>query len=115
MTETQQPASSVLTRLQDANTPVIMFTLSWCSYCHAVKNLLDNLRVPYHTVELDSGIYLDTQLHQRMRAELKQLSGSRTLPQVFVGLDNIGGYTETQAALRAGRLQKLLGNKGVEI
>lgn len=92
-----------------------MFTLSWCSYCHAVKSLLDNLRVPYRSVELDTGIYLDTHLHQRMRAELRQLSGSQTLPQVFVGHDNIGGYTETQAAARAGRLQALLAAKGVTI
>lgn len=95
--------------------PVTVFTLSWCSYCHAVKRLLDSLRVPCHIVELDTGPYLDTHLHQRMRAELRQLSGSQTLPQVFVGRDNIGGYTETQAAARSGQLQTLLAAKGVAI
>jgi len=101
--------------LQRGARPMTVFTLSWCSYCHAVKSLLDSLRVPYQTVELDTGMYLDTHLHQRMRAELRQLSGSQTLPQVFVGRDNIGGYTETQAAARAGRLQALLAANGVAI
>ncbi len=101
--------------MQRDTKPVTVFTLSWCSYCHAVKSLLNSLQVPYHTVELDSGVYLDTHLHQRMRTELRQLSGSQTLPQVFVGRDNIGGYTETQAAARAGRLQALLAAKGVSI
>ena len=101
--------------MQRGARPVTVFTLSWCSYCHAVKSLLDSLRVPYHTVELDTGMYLDSHLHQRMRAELRQVSGSQTLPQVFVGRDNIGGYTETQAAARAGRLQTLLAANGVAL
>ncbi|MBC54857.1 MAG: hypothetical protein CMQ34_13600 [Gammaproteobacteria bacterium] len=115
MTDTQAPQTSVAAILQRESKPVTVFTLSWCSYCHAVKSLLDSMRVPYRTIELDTGMYLDTHLHQRMRAELRQLSGSQTLPQVFVGHDNIGGYTETQAAARAGRLQTLLAAKGVAI
>lgn len=91
MTDTQAPQTSVAAILQRDAMPVTVFTLSWCSYCHAVKNLLDSLHVPYDTVELDTGIYLDTHLHQRMRTELRQLSGSQTLPQVFVGRENVGG------------------------
>ncbi|HDZ10526.1 glutaredoxin [Pseudohongiella sp.] len=115
MTETQASNTSVQAILQQDRIPVTVFTLSWCSYCHAVKSLLDSLRIPHQTIELDSGIYIETRLHQQMRAELRQLSGSQTLPQVFVGQENIGGYTETQAAARAGVLQKLLANKGIEI
>lgn len=115
MNKNQSPHTSVQSFLQHEQAPVTVFTLSWCSYCHAVKSLLDSLHVPYQTVELDSGIYLENQLHQQMRAELRQLSGSQTLPQVFVGIENIGGYTETQSAARAGRLQKLLASKGLEI
>jgi len=115
MAATQAPHTSAQAILQHGAKPVTVFSLSWCSYCHAVKSLLDNLHVPYHTVELDSGIYLDTHVHQQIRAELRQFSGSQTLPQVFVGSDNIGGYTETQAAARAGRLQSMLATKGVAI
>lgn len=115
MAETQASHISVQAILQHDRVPVTVFTLSWCSYCHAVKSLLDSLQVPYQTIELDSGMYLETRLHQQMRAELRQLSGSQTLPQVFVGQENVGGYTETQAAVRAGVLKKLLANRGVEI
>jgi len=115
MAATQAPHTSAQAILQHGGKPVTVFSLSWCSYCHAVKSLLDSMRVPHQTIELDSGIYLDTHVHQQIRAELRQLSGSQTLPQVFVGSENIGGYTETQAAARAGRLQSLLANQGVTI
>jgi glutaredoxin 3 len=39
---------------------------------------------------------------------LQQLSGSNTLPQVFIGDHAVGGYTDTQAALKSGLLKKLL-------
>lgn len=115
MADSQPPHTSVQALLQHEQKPVTVFTLSWCSYCHAVKNLLDSLRVPHQTIELDSGLYLEPKLHQQMRSELRKLSGSQTLPQVFVGNENIGGFTETQTAARAGRLQALLANKGVKI
>lgn len=103
------------TILQRSAHPVTVFTLSWCSYCHAVIRLLKSLGVPFQLIELDSGAYLDADLHRRLRAELQHKTGAQTLPQVFVGETSVGGYTETQAALRSGQLEKLLALRGVRI
>ncbi len=88
--------------------PVTLFTLSWCSYCHAAKQLLTQLNIPFHLIELDSGEYREPALNQHLRKELQQLTGSNTLPQVFIGKQSVGGYTDTQAALKSGLLKKML-------
>lgn len=94
--------------LQQSAQPVTVFTLSWCSFCHAAKQLLRDLGIPFEVIELDSGAYKSPDVHNRLRQELRQLTGSNTLPQVFVGDTPVGGYTDTQAALRNGSLKTLL-------
>lgn len=99
---------SVKAQLASAKQPVTLYTLSWCSYCHAAKQLLRQLNIPFHLFELDSGEYREPVVNQRLRQELQQLTGSNTLPQVFIGEQSIGGYTDTQAALKSGLLKKML-------
>lgn len=115
MSAPQTPPLSVETLLQQSPHPVTVFTLSWCSYCHAVIRLLNGLKLPFQIIELDSGAYLDAEQHQRIRTELRRMTRSQTLPQVFVGTDSVGGFTETQAALRSGQLQRLLAEHGIEL
>lgn len=99
---------SVKALLASSKQPVTMYTLSWCSYCQAAKQLLRQLNIPFHLIELDSGEYREPVLNQRLRQELQQLTGSNTLPQVFIGQQSIGGYTDTQAALKSGLLKNML-------
>lgn len=99
---------SVKALLASSKQPVTMYTLSWCSYCQAAKQLLRQLNIPFHLIELDSGEYREPALNQRLRQELQQLTGSNTLPQVFIGQQSIGGYTDTQAALKSGLLKNML-------
>ena len=87
--------------------PVTIFTLSWCSYCHALKRLLKQINQSCTEHELDSGIYQNPALNQQLRTELRALTGSSTLPQVFIGTMNIGGYTDTAAAVQNGKFQRL--------
>lgn len=103
-----EDALSIAAFLEASSAPVTLFSLSWCSYCHAVKQLLKQLKIPFDEVELDTGRYREPALNARLRTELRKLTGSNTLPQVFVGRTSVGGYTETSAAARNGKLQKLL-------
>ena len=97
-----------------ANSPhiVTVFTLSWCGYCHAVKNLLQSLNIGFHDIELDTGEFAATDRHTPLRQQLQAMTGSRTLPQVFVGRHPMGGFTETTAASRSGELQQRIANQG---
>ena len=103
-----EDALSIAAFLGASSAPVTLFSLSWCSYCHAVKQLLKQLKIPFDEVELDTGRYREPALNASLRTELRKMTGSNTLPQVFVGRISVGGYTETSAAARRGKLQKLL-------
>ncbi|MDP2126988.1 MAG: glutaredoxin [Pseudohongiella sp.] len=101
--------------LQQADQPVVIFTLSWCSFCHAARRLLESLKIPYTVVELDTGIYKAAEIHNRLRQDLRQMSGSNTLPQLFIGNIPVGGFTDTQAALRNGKLKTLLAEHNISL
>lgn len=92
--------------------PVTVFSLSWCSYCHAVKQLLQQHGVPFEEYVLDRGELASGDNHPRLRQELLTLTQSRTLPQVFVARHPVGGYTETLAAFRSGQFEAWLKTNG---
>lgn len=43
-----------------------------------------------------------------IQRELQQISGQRTVPNVFVKGEHLGGNDDTQEAARSGRLAELL-------
>ncbi|MFC5488181.1 glutaredoxin domain-containing protein [Dokdonella soli] len=90
-----------------------MFALEWCEFCWAVRKLFAICRIPYRSVDLDSTAYQRDDRGGQIRAVLRERSGSKTIPQVFVGGEFIGGATETLDAFKDGRLQRLLAQHGV--
>jgi glutaredoxin len=87
--------------------PVVLFALSWCSFCHAARRLLEQLGVNYQLHEIDKGEFLKAGLQTEVRTRLRELTQSSTLPQLFVGGELVGGYTETYTAHHNGRLATL--------
>lgn len=79
---------------------VRIYTTSFCPYCAQAKRLLDHNRVSY--VEID--VTGDAALREKMVAE----SGRRTVPQIFIDGEAIGGFEELRALERSGALEKLL-------
>ena len=78
---------------------VTIYTTEPCGYCRTAKALLDKRRIPYDEINLakdPSG-----------RAELVQLTGMMTFPQVVIDGTPIGGYQELAQADRAGVLTEL--------
>jgi cysteine synthase A len=99
--------------LSDAEQPVVLFALEWCEFCWAVRKLFAQCKIPYRSIDLDSAAYQRDDRGGQIRAVLRERSGSKTIPQVFVGGEFIGGASETFDAFRAGRLQQLLLQRGV--
>lgn len=89
------------------NNQVVVFSKSYCPYCVQTKQLFRKTTLPADTsivvVELDE--LEDGYLYQQ---ELQAMTGQRTVPNVFVNGQHVGGNDETQRAKRNGRLQKLL-------
>jgi len=81
-----------------------MYSTQWCGYCMRARQLLKAKGVEF--VEIDIGREPDK------RAEMMQRSGRRTVPQIWIGEEHIGGCDELYALERSGRLdEKLQGRR----
>ena len=79
---------------------VTMYGTQSCSYCQRAKELLDKKAVEYTDIRVDE--------HPEKRQEMEQLSQRRTVPQIFIGDQHIGGCDELYALEAAGELDDLL-------
>jgi cysteine synthase A len=99
----------------DTGQPVVLFALEWCEFCWSVRRMFATFGIPYRSVDLDSVAYQQDDRGAQIRAALTARTGIRTIPQVFVGGELIGGCTETFDAWRSGEMQKQLARSGVAI
>jgi glutaredoxin 3 len=75
---------------------VTVYTTRVCPYCIAAKRLLAERKVAYKEVDVSSD--------DAKRAWLVEATGRRTVPQIFIGAEPIGGYDELAALDRSGEL-----------
>jgi cysteine synthase len=99
--------------LADREQPLVLFALAWCEFCWSLRKLFTALGVPYRSVDLDAPEYQQHDRGGRIRAVLAQRTGQRTIPQVFVGGEWIGGCMDTLELAKDGRLQAMLKAQGV--
>lgn len=85
------------------NNQVMLFSKSYCPYCTKVKDLFKELKVKCEVVELD--LIDGGTNYQEM---LLEMTGQKTVPNVFVNKTHIGGCDKTMQAHKDGRLQQLL-------
>ena len=78
---------------------VKMYTWTVCPYCVRAKDLLNKKNIAFAEVNLDGK---DDEL-----AELRERTGMRTLPQIFIDDRLIGGFTELAAMDAKGELKGL--------
>ncbi len=79
---------------------ITVYTTDSCSFCTRVKGLLQARGVGFVEVNLAK--------NPAGRIELAQRTGMMSFPQVIVGGELLGGFTELQAAADSGRLDELL-------
>ncbi len=80
---------------------VKMYTSTVCPYCIRAEQLLKQRGVT--TIEK---IYIDNNPEQR--AQMIEITGRRTVPQIYIGQVHVGGYDDLLALDRSGRLIALL-------
>ncbi len=81
-------------------TKIIMYTKENCSYCTRAKQLLASKKLDYQEIRID--------LDSTKRQEMERLSGRRTVPQIFINDQAIGGYDDLFALAQSGKLTTLL-------
>jgi cysteine synthase A len=100
--------------LGDKEVPVVMFALEWCEYTWGVRKMFAHFGVPFRSVDLDSAAYQKDGSGAAIRAVVSAKTSIPTIPQIFVGGTFIGGASDTLAAWKDGRLQKLLEQANVK-
>jgi cysteine synthase A len=97
----------------DADNPVVLFALEWCEFCWSVRKMFAHYEIPYRSIDLDSVAYQKDNKGGDIRAAIREQTGLKTIPQIYVGGQHIGGATELFDAAKDGTLQKLLGENNV--
>ena len=81
---------------------VEIYTGPLCAFCDRAKALLNKKRVSFKEINLASD-------PNKMNEMIKKTNGMRTIPQIFVDGQHIGGNDKLQALENEGKLNSLLG------
>lgn len=79
---------------------ITLYTTQWCPYCVRARALLDDKGVTYREIAVDGS--------PELRREMTQRSGRRTVPQIWIGEQHIGGFDDMYRLEIAGELDRLL-------
>ena len=79
---------------------VIMYTKSHCPYCDKAKTLLATKNQSFTEISLDK--------HPEKTEEMIEKSQRRTVPQIFINGQSVGGFDDLYALNQQGKLEELL-------
>ncbi|MBU3847352.1 MAG: glutaredoxin 3 [Candidatus Acinetobacter avistercoris] len=80
---------------------VTVYSTNMCPYCVRAKQLLERKGIEYKEVNLSKEA-------PEVRLELMQKTNYRTVPQIFIKEQFIGGFDQLYALEREGKLDELL-------
>ena len=81
---------------------VELYTTMWCPFCARARALLERKGVAYTNIDLDEE-------PNRRDEMIRRSGGRRTVPQIFINGEHIGGCDDIMALDRAGGLDPKLG------
>ncbi len=84
-----------------SNVEVIMYRTHFCIYCVMAERLLKSKQIDFEQIDVSG--------QPTMRQELRERTGRRTVPQIFIAGQSVGGYDDIAALDRQGRLEPMLG------
>mmetsp|Transcript_18983 Transcript_18983/g.48019 ORF Transcript_18983/g.48019 Transcript_18983/m.48019 type:complete len:94 (+) Transcript_18983:182-463(+) len=80
---------------------VVVVSKSWCPFCKRALAILRDYNI-------EDMIVLDAEADPSVQARAAELSGVRTVPNVFINGKSIGGCDNTTALHNSGKLKDLL-------
>ncbi len=81
--------------------PIRAYTTDTCPFCRLAKDLLQRKGLEFEEVDVSEDA--------STRRWLVDATGRRTVPQIFIGNDPIGGYEELRRLEDRGELGTLIG------
>lgn len=85
---------------------VVIYVTNYCPYCVRAKALLNKKNVAFQEVNVEE--------RPELRGWIAKRSGQRTVPQIFVNGQPLGGYTDIAALDQHGKLDPLLARPRAE-
>ena len=82
--------------------PVKMYSSMICIFCIRAKSLLKKKGVDFEDISVD--------MRPAVRNEMTKLTGKTSVPQIWIGEQHIGGYSEIAELEAQGSLDSLLHN-----
>jgi glutaredoxin 3 len=79
---------------------VKMYSTRFCPYCIRARMMLESKGIEFEDIGVDGD--------PERRREMMELSGRRTVPQIWVGDTHVGGYDDLAALEYQGALDELL-------
>lgn len=80
---------------------ITIYTSAFCGYCASAKSLLKSKGQTFDEID----VAMDAKKREEM---VKRSGGGRTVPQIFINGQHVGGSDELHALDRAGKLESLL-------
>ena len=82
---------------------VMVFSKTYCPYCTKAKEAIGKLSPQFGLIELDN-----LKEGNDIQQALLDMTGQRTVPNIFVGGKHVGGCDNTLAAIASGEFQKMM-------
>lgn len=79
---------------------VKIYTKATCSYCRMAKEWFTSHQVPFEEIRVDTD--------PGKLEEMVRLSNQRTVPQIFINDQSIGGYDDLASLAKSGKLSDLI-------
>lgn len=80
---------------------VIMYSTATCPYCERAEQFLHGKNI----TEIEK---IRVDLQPELRVAMMEKTGRRTVPQIYINGQHIGGYDDLVALDRSGELDRLL-------
>ncbi|KAK2601596.1 Glutaredoxin [Conoideocrella luteorostrata] len=86
---------------------VVVFSKSYCPYCRSTKDTLNKLGAEFKAYELDK-----LSDGADLQDALEAITGQRTVPNVHIKQQHIGGNSDLQDLNKTGKLEGILKDAG---
>jgi glutaredoxin 3 len=84
----------------ESHPKIIVYSGRFCGYCTAAERLLKSKNAEYELIKVDEN---PAQFDHMM-----EITGRRTIPQIFIGDFHVGGFDDLTALNQSGKLDELL-------
>ncbi|KAF9290755.1 glutaredoxin [Mortierella alpina] len=85
---------------------VMFFGKSYCPHCRNAKEVLSGKKVQFKVFEIDQ-----ESNGPQVQDYLMQKTGQRTVPNIFINTQHLGGNSDLVAARNSGKLDAMLSGK----